>query len=124
LAGGFAVLATILAATGLYGVLAYNIAQRTRELGLRLALGATTAGLRWLVLRQIAKIALIGMPIGLGLGAALGQGARSLLFGLSSYDPAVLGGAVAVLAGVVLAAGYFPARRASTIAPMEALRHE
>jgi ABC-type antimicrobial peptide transport system permease subunit len=76
------------------------------------------------VLRQIAKIALIGMPIGLALGVVLGQGARSLLFGLSSYDPAVLGGAAAVLAGVVLAAGYFPARRASTVAPMEALRHE
>ncbi len=124
LAGGFAVLATVLAATGLYGVLAYNVAQRTRELGLRLALGATAGGLRRLVLRQIAKIALIGMPIGLALGVVLGQGARSLLFGLSSYDPAVLGGAVAVVAGVVLAAGYFPARRASTVAPMEALRHE
>jgi predicted permease len=124
LAAAFAALATLLAATGLYSVLAYNVTQRTRELGLRLALGATAGGLRRLVLRQIAKIALIGMPIGLALGIVLGQGARSLLFGLSSYDPVVLGGAVAVLAGVVLAAGYFPARRASTVAPMEALRHE
>jgi ABC-type antimicrobial peptide transport system permease subunit len=124
LAGGFAVLATLLAAIGLYGVLAYNVAQRTRELGLRLALGATAGGLRRMVLRQIAKIALIGMPIGLGIGVLLGQVAKAMLYGLSNYDPLVLGVAAAVLAGVVLAAGYFPARRASTVAPMEALRYE
>jgi ABC-type antimicrobial peptide transport system permease subunit len=124
LAGAFAALATLLAATGLYGVLAYAVAQRTRELGLRLALGATAGGLRGLVLRQVVTMALIGMPIGLALGVALGQGAQSLLFGLSGYDPVVLGGAFAVLACVVLAAAYLPARRASTLAPMEALRHE
>jgi ABC-type antimicrobial peptide transport system permease subunit len=114
----------LLAAIGLYGVLAYNVAQRTRELGLRLALGATAGGLRRMVLRQIAKIALIGMPIGLGIGVLLGQVAKAMLYGLSNYDPLVLGVAAAVLAGVVLAAGYFPARRASTVAPMEALRYE
>jgi predicted permease len=124
LAGGFALLATLLAAIGLYGVLAYNVAQRTREMGLRLALGATAGGLRRMVLRQVAKIALVGMPIGIGIGVLLGQGAKAMLYGLSSYDPLVLGAAVVVLAGVVLAAGYFPARRASTVAPMEALRHE
>ena len=124
LAGGFAALATLLAATGLYGVLAYNVAQRTRELGLRLALGATAGGLRKMVLRQVAKIALVGMPIGLALGVALGQGAKALLYGMSGYDPIVLGGAVAVLAAVVLAAGYLPARRASSVDPMEALRYE
>jgi predicted permease len=124
LAGGFAALATLLAATGLYGVLAYAVAQRTRELGVRLALGATAGGLRTMVMRQVAKIALIGMPIGLALGVAAGQAAKSLLFGLSGYDPYVLGGAVAVLAVVVLAAGYLPARRASTVTPMEALREE
>jgi putative ABC transport system permease protein len=64
------------------------------------------------------------MPIGLGLGVALGQAAKSLLFGLTGYDPLVLGGAVGVLAAVVLAAGYLPARRASSVAPMEALRYE
>jgi predicted permease len=124
LAGGFAALATLLAAIGLYGVLAYNVAQRTRELGLRLALGATAGGLRGMLLRQVGKIALIGMPIGLAIGVLLGQGAKAMLFGLSNYDPVVLGGAVAVLAAVVLAAGYLPARRASEVAPMEALRHE
>jgi predicted permease len=124
LSTGFAALATLLAAIGLYGVLAYNVAQRTRELGLRLALGATAAQLRTMVLRQVATIALIGIPIGLALGVALGQAAKALLFGLTGYDPWVLGSAVAVLAGVVLLAGYLPARRASAVAPMEALREE
>ena len=124
LSGGLAALATLLTATGLYGVLAYSVAQRTRELGLRLALGATARGLRTMVLRQVATIALIGMPIGLALGVALGQAAKALLFELTGYDPTVLAGAVVLLLGVVLAAGYLPARRASSVAPMEALRYE
>ena len=124
LSGGLAALATLLAATGLYGVLAYSVAQRTRELGLRLALGATAGELRRMVMKQVATIALLGMPIGLALGVALGQAVRPLLFGLTSYDPVVLVGAIVLLAGVVLAAGYLPARRASSVAPMEALRYE
>src|SRR6185312_6740677 len=122
LSTSFAGLAALLAATGLYGVLAYGVTQRTRELGLRLALGATAGELRTMVLRQVARIALIGMPIGLALGVALGQAAKALLYGMSGYDPVVVGGAIAVLAGVVLAAGYLPARRASSVDPMEALR--
>jgi predicted permease len=124
MSGSLAALATLLAATGLYGVLAYSVAQRTRELGLRLALGATASGLRGMVMRQVATIALIGMPIGLGLGVALGQAARPLLFGLTGYDPLVLASAIVLLTAVVLAAGYLPARRASSVAPMEALRYE
>ncbi len=124
LSGGLAALATLLAATGLYGVLAYSVAQRTRELGLRLALGATASGLRGMVMKQVATIALIGMPLGLVLGVALGQAARPLLFGLTAYDPLVLLMAVVLLTSVVLAAGYLPARRASSVAPMEALRYE
>jgi ABC-type antimicrobial peptide transport system permease subunit len=77
-----------------------------------------------MVLKQVAKMALVGMPIGLAAGVGLGQAAHALLFGLAGYDPVVLGTAVAVLAAVVLAAGYFPARRASAVAPMEALRYE
>jgi ABC-type antimicrobial peptide transport system permease subunit len=124
LSGGFAMLATLLAATGLYGVLAYGVGQRTREIGLRLALGATTAQLRGMVLKQLAIMAAIGMPIGLALAVLLGRGAETLLFGLKGYDPLVLAGALVVLATMVLLAAYLPARRAASIAPMEALRSE
>jgi predicted permease len=124
LSGALAALATLLAATGLYGVLAYNVAQRTRELGLRLALGATASGLRAMVLKQVGKIALVGMPIGLAAGVGLGKLAKPLLFGLTEYEPLVLGLAAAALVAVVLVAGYLPARRASSVAPMEALRYE
>jgi predicted permease len=124
LSGALAALATLLAATGLYGVLAYNVAQRTRELGLRLALGATASGLRVMVMKQVAKIALIGMPIGLAAGVGLGKVAKPLLFGLTEYEPVVLGLAAGALVTVVLVAGYLPARRASSVTPMEALRYE
>jgi putative ABC transport system permease protein len=124
LSAGFAGLATLLAAIGLYGVLAYNVAQRTRELGLRQALGARSADLRALVLRQVAPIAAIGASIGTIAAFGLGRIAEALLFGLSGFDPIVLMGAVAILSGVVIGASYVPARRASNIAPMEALRYE
>ncbi|HEX5046612.1 MAG TPA: ADOP family duplicated permease [Gammaproteobacteria bacterium] len=124
LAAGFAGLATLLAALGLYGVLAYGVAQRTRELGLRLALGATPGGLQRLIARHVARIALIGGGAGLLAGLGLGRFAEALLFGLSGRDPAVLAAAAAVLAAVIAAATYLPARRAAGVAPMEALRHE
>jgi predicted permease len=124
LAGGFAALATLLAATGLYGVLTYGVGQRTREIGLRLALGATTTRLRGMVLKQLAIMAGIGMPIGLALAVLVGRGAETLLFGLKGYDPLVLAGALIVLVVVVLLAAYLPARRAASIEPMEALRSE
>jgi predicted permease len=120
----FAVLATLLAAIGLYGVLAYNVAQRTRELGLRLALGAEPSGLRALVVKQVGLMTVIGSAIGLAAAAGLGRVAEALLVGLSGHDPAVLIAAVAVISFVVLGASYVPARRASRIAPMEALRYE
>jgi ABC-type antimicrobial peptide transport system permease subunit len=124
LSGTFAGLATVLAAIGLYGVMAYNVAQRTRELGLRLALGAKPGSLRALVLRQVGRVALIGGALGLVAAVALGRVAESMLFGLSGYDPIVLSAAVGVLSLVVLVASYLPVRRASTVAPMEALRYE
>jgi predicted permease len=120
----FAGLATLLAAIGLYGVLAYGIAQRTRELGLRLALGAEPVHLRTMVLKQVAVLALIGMIVGLAAAIGLGRVAESLLYGLSGRDPVAVVIATAVLGLVVLVAGYLPARRASSITPMEALRHE
>lgn len=124
LSSGFALLATLLAATGLYGVLSYSVVQRTRELGLRQALGATPLRLRRMVLRQVGWMSMAGGLAGLLLAVLLGRAAEAVLFGLSGYDPVVLCGAVAAVGAVVLAAGYLPARRASRITPMEALRYE
>ena len=124
LSAGFAALATLLAGIGLYGVLAYNVTQRTRELGLRLALGAAPARLRALVLKQVGVMALIGVGVGLVAAFGVGVAAEALLFGMSARDPAVFGAAVAVLAAVVFVASWFPAWRASRIAPTEALRYE
>lgn len=122
LSAAFAVLATVLAAIGLYGVLAYNVAQRTRELGLRLALGAMPANVRAMLLRQVLWTASIGIAIGLATAIGLGGLAEALLYGLSARDPAVLVTATALLAAVVLVATYVPARRASVIASIEAPR--
>jgi putative ABC transport system permease protein len=124
LSAGFAGLATLLASIGLYGALAYNVAQRTREFGLRLALGAGPNELRGMVLRQVGLMALIGGGVGAGAAIIFGRAAESLLFGLSGHDAWVLASAATVLSAVVLLAGYWPARRASNIAPMEALRYE
>jgi putative ABC transport system permease protein len=124
LSAAFATLAMLLAGIGLYGVLAYVVAARTRELGLRLALGAEPADLRAMVLKQVAVMMLIGGTLGLAAALALGRATEALLFGLSGHDPAVLVSAMAILSAVVLAAGYLPARRASHVAPMEALRYE
>jgi putative ABC transport system permease protein len=124
LGGSLAVLATLLASLGLYGVLSYNLAQRTREIGLRLALGAAPARLRGMVLREVALMAAIGGSLGLAAALLLGRLARSLLYGLAPTDPAVPAIAVAVLGTIAAAAGYLPARRASRIDPVVALRSE
>jgi predicted permease len=124
LSAGFAALATLLAAIGLYGLLAYDVARRTRELGLRLALGAAPRALRTMVLRQVGLMAAIGIPVGLAAAVAVGRGAGALLYGLKGYDPAVFAVAVGILCVVVGAAAYLPARRAVGVAPMEALRSD
>jgi len=124
LSSGFAALATLLAGIGLYGVLAYSVQQRTRELGLRQALGAAPKQLRTLVLKQVGVMAAIGLAIGLAAALVLGAFAESVLFGLSGRDPAVIGAAGAILAAVILAASWLPAWRASRTAPLEALRYE
>ncbi len=124
MASVFAGLATLLAAIGLYGVLAYNVAQRTREIGLRMALGADGSRIRGMVLRQVANITMVGGIIGLGLAAAAGWAAQSQLFGMTGFDPVVLTSSAAVLAAVAVAAGFAPAYRASRVDPMRALRYE
>jgi predicted permease len=124
LSASFACLATLLAAVGLYGVLAYTVSQRTREIGLRMALGAAPARVRWMVLRQVGVMVAIGGAIGLGAAIGLGLLAQSLLFELKGSDPVVLVAAAVSLSLVALAAGFIPAHRASQVDPMSALRYE
>jgi predicted permease len=124
LSASFAVLATLLAAVGLYGVLAYTVAQRTREIGVRMALGADARKVRVMVLRQVSGMMLVGGGIGLAGALGLGRAASSLLYGLQGHDPAVFTLAVLALAVVALGAGYLPARRASLVDPVKALRYE
>ena len=120
----FAVLATLPAAVGLYGVLAYTVAQRTREFGVRMALGADGGTVRRMVLRQVGRMTLVGGVVGLAGGLALGRGAQSLLFGVQGFDPLVIVAATALLTAVSLGAGYLPALRASKVNPMQALRYD
>ncbi len=117
-------LAALLAAIGLYGVIAYSVARRTREIGLRMALGAGRAHIQWLVLREV--LTLIGAGVALGVPAALAATrlARNLLFGVEPNDPATLTGAALLMCAIALLAGYLPARRATGVDPMVALRHE
>jgi predicted permease len=120
----FATLATMLAAIGLYGVLAYTVAQRTREIGVRMALGADGNRVRGMVLRRVAWMTIIGGMVGLGGAYGLGRLAQSLLFEMQGTDPAVFAGAAVALGIVALAAGFLPAQRASKIDPMVALRYQ
>ena len=124
MSAGFAVLATLLAAVGLYGVLAYTVAQRTREIGLRMALGAAPNRVRAMVLRQVGVMTLIGGVVGLIGAVWAGRAAKSILYQMDGYDPLVLAGSVVLLALVALGAGFIPAHRASRIDPMLALRYE
>jgi predicted permease len=124
LAAAFALLATLLASIGLYGVLAYSVAQRTREIGVRMALGADAGEVRMLVLRQVGTMVAIGAVIGLGGALALSKAAQSMLYEMSGADPLVMATSVLVLGLVALAAGYVPALRASRVDPIQALRYE
>jgi ABC-type antimicrobial peptide transport system permease subunit len=124
MSAAFAALATLLAAIGLYGVLAYSVAQRTREIGVRMALGADSSRVQLMVLRQVGLMTLVGGVIGIAGAVGLGKGAQSLLYQLEGHDPIVFATAAAVLVLVALGAGYLPARRASRVDPMTALRYE
>jgi putative ABC transport system permease protein len=119
---GFAVLALVLATVGLYGIVAYDVSRRTRELGIRCALGATPHGVRALVLRQGAILATTGAIIGAVVARALSRLMEDLLHGVSPGDPASFAAAIVVVVAISLLASWIPARRASRVEPVVALR--
>ena len=124
LSAAFAVLATLLAAIGLYGVLAYTVAQRTREIGVRMALGANAGRVRSMVLKQVGVMTLIGGVAGILVSIGLSKLASTLLFGLQGTDPVAMSAAAVLLGLVALAAGGIPAMKAARIDPIKALRYE
>jgi len=124
LSSAFGLLATLLAALGLYGVMAYMVERRTREIGIRMALGAAGGNVIWLVMREVIALSLAGLAIGL-LGAwGLTRLVEAQLFGIHASDPMTMTVACAAIAAVAGLAGYVPARRATAIDPMHALRFE
>ena len=120
----FGFLATLLAVIGLYGVMAYMVARRTREIGIRMALGAVQGNVIWMVMREVLLVIAAGVVIGIPLAIGLSQLVRSQLYGLSPHDPITLAAAALVLAIVACLAGFVPAYRASRIDPTRALRYE
>jgi predicted permease len=124
LVGGFSILALFLATLGLYGVLAYSVTQRTREIGIRIALGSPRANILRLVLRQGMMMVGIGIVLGLTLAMGCGPLFQHFVYGIAPRDPLTILGATAVLTGIALLACWIPARRAIGVDPMVALRHE
>jgi ABC-type antimicrobial peptide transport system permease subunit len=122
LLGSFSVLALVLAALGIYGVISYSVSQRTHEMGIRLAVGASTASVVNLVILEGMKMAAIGVAIGLVGSLAVTRLMRSLLFGIDATDPATFLANAAILGGVAFLACWLPARRAARVDPMVALR--
>jgi predicted permease len=124
LSTAFGALATLLAAIGLYGVMAFVVARRTKEIGLRMALGAQQGSVVWLVMKDVVTLLVIGLAIGVPAAWLLSRYVSSQLFGVQPADLSIGLIAIALLAGIALAAGFLPARRASAIDPIQALRYE
>ena len=124
MSSAFAALAVVLAAIGLYAVLAYGIAQRLREIGIRIALGATPRNIRGLILGQIGRIAILGVGIGAALALGLGRLSQTMLFGVERTAPAIIAGAAVLALGVAFAAAVVPARRATLLQPVDVLKAE
>jgi ABC-type antimicrobial peptide transport system permease subunit len=124
LCSGFAVLALVIACVGLYGTMAYAVARRTSEIGIRMALGAPRGVVVWMVLREVLVLAAVGLAISIPTALGTSRFVESLLFAMQPNDPRVLLAAVTILLGAALLAGCIPARRAARIDPLTALRHE
>ena len=124
LAGGFGALGLLLACVGLYGLLAYSMVRRTKEIGIRVALGAQPRGVMWMVARDAFRLVGLGIALGLPVAWALSRSVQSMLFGFTAMDPRIIATAVLLLGAAGLVAAYLPARRATRVDPMIALRHE
>jgi len=124
LLGTFALIALVLATAGLYGVISYLVAQRTREIGIRVALGARTRDVVWLVMRQGGRLTAVGICVGIAGALALSRVMESLLYGVSARDPLTLGALAAILGAVALVATWLPARRAARVDPVIAIKSE
>jgi predicted permease len=124
LASTFGILATVLAAIGLYGVMAYTVTRRTREIGIRMALGAARGSVAWLVMREVLFLLAIGLAIGIPAALGLSRFVQAQLYGIKPADAATMSAAIVGIAVVAILAGYLPGRRATRIDPMHALRWE
>ncbi|MGH9695200.1 MAG: FtsX-like permease family protein, partial [Bryobacteraceae bacterium] len=124
LSAGLGLLALILAAVGIYGVIAYSVARRTGEIGIRMALGAQRGQVLRMILLESLLLTIAGVAIGIVAAAGLTRYVAAMLYGLKPYDPITIAGVVLVMLAVALFAAWWPARRASHLDPMAALRHE
>jgi ABC-type antimicrobial peptide transport system permease subunit len=124
LCGAFALLALAIACVGLYATTSYSVARRTSEIGIRMALGAQRSRVVWMMLREVLVLASVGLAIGVPAAVAASKLIESFLYEMKPNDPAAVAGSVAILASAAILAGYLPARNASQIDPMIAVRHE
>ncbi len=124
LSAGFGLLATLLAAIGLYGVMSFTVARRTKEMGVRMALGAQPASVIWLVMKEVLVLLALGLAVGIPAAIGLGRFVATQLYNIKASDPWIAGASMLTLILVAIVAGLIPAQRASRIDPILALRYE